>query len=102
MPRTKLTPLKLDSPGQLDRDIVFSTNDNPKVKNLNKWRDRVTFHNDERELLRTRPFEDDNPLPFADIEELLEEGFQLLNRYSHDRRQYDSWRQGRPVHSCSD
>ena len=72
---------KLDL-AQLDRDVLFSSNENPKVKNLNTWRDRVTFHKDERELFRQKPFEHDHPLPFADIDELLERGFQILNRYS--------------------
>jgi len=65
---------------QLDRDIQFSSNDNPKVKNLNAWRDRVTFHNDERELFKQTRFEDENPAP--DIDLLIDEGFQILNRYS--------------------
>ena len=65
---------------QLDRDITFSSNENEKVKNLNTWRDRVVFHNDERELFREKRFEDDHPLP--DIDLLIDEGFGILNRYS--------------------
>ncbi len=65
---------------QLDRDITFSSNENEKVKNLNTWRDRVIFHNDERELFRQKPFEDEHPPP--DIEMLIDQGFQILNRYS--------------------
>jgi hypothetical protein len=67
---------------QLDRDIEFSSNANPRVENLNRWRNRVTFHKDEGELFRAKPFEDEYPLPFGDINELLEKGFQILNRYS--------------------
>ena len=66
---------------QLDRDIAFSSNTNPMVANLNQWRDRITFHKDERELFRQKPFEDDHPLPFATIEQLLEGGFRILKRY---------------------
>ena len=69
-------------PSQLEQDIRYTSNANPKVANLNIWRDRVTFHKDERELSRQRPFEDDHPLPYADIEELLSGGFRILNRYS--------------------
>jgi hypothetical protein len=65
---------------QLDRDICFSSDENPEVQNLNKWRNRVTFHNDERELFRQMPFEDENPQPNIDL--LMETGFQILNRYS--------------------
>jgi AbiU2 len=36
---------------QLDRDIEFSSEANPKVANLKHWRDRVTFHKDERERI---------------------------------------------------
>jgi len=68
-------------PVQLDRDIEFSSNKNPKVENLNRWRDRVTFHKDERELFRTTPFEQEYPRPFAHIEELLRGGFEILNPY---------------------
>jgi len=70
---------KLDL-AQLDGDIWYSSNDNPKVLNLNKWRDKVTFHNDERELFRQKPFEDENPRP--DIDKLINKAFEILNRYS--------------------
>ena len=75
---------------QLDRDIEFSSEANPKVANLKTWRDRVTFHKDERELFRQKPFEQDHPLPFADIEALLEEAYRILNRYAQyfDTTQY--------------
>jgi hypothetical protein len=78
-------------PVQLDRDVEFSSNANPKVLNLNTWRDKVTFHKDEGELFRQKPFEDEHPLPFTDIDELLEGGFQILNRYSQyfDTQKYN-------------
>ncbi len=65
---------------QLNNDIQFSSNENPEVKNLNAWRDRVTFHNDERELFNQKRFEDENPLPNIGL--LIEKGFEILNRYS--------------------
>lgn len=65
---------------QLDRDIRFSSNENEKVKTLNLWRDRVNFHNDERELFRQNRFEDEHPLP--DVGLLIDKGFEILNRYS--------------------
>lgn len=67
---------------QLNRDIEFSSEANPKVANLKHWRDRVTFHKDERELFRQKPFEQEHPLPLADVDELLSEAFRILNRYA--------------------
>jgi hypothetical protein len=67
---------------QLERDIEFCSDRNLKVLNLKTWRDRITFHKDERELFRQKRFEEDYPLPFTDIDELIEAGFEILNRYS--------------------
>ncbi len=72
---------ELDST-QLDLDIKYASLANPKVENLKRWRDRVTFHKDERELFREKPFEQEFPLTFGDIDELLSEAFKVLNRYS--------------------
>jgi hypothetical protein len=69
-------------PSQLDHDIEFSSEANPKVANLKRWRDRVTFHKDERELFRQKPFEQEHPLPLADIEVLLSEAYRMVNRYA--------------------
>src|SRR5205814_1886369 len=38
---------------QLERDFEFCSKDQ-KVLNLNRWRDRVTFHKDVRELFRQK------------------------------------------------
>jgi hypothetical protein len=67
---------------QLEKDIHFVSTANPKVENLKQWRDRVTFHKDPRHILTGKPFEQKNPLPYADIEELIKKGFEILNRYS--------------------
>ncbi len=67
---------------QLDKDIEISSEANPKVANLKHWRDRVTFHKDERELFRQKPFEQDHPLPLADVDLLLSQAFRILNRYA--------------------
>jgi hypothetical protein len=67
---------------QLEIDIKYSSRANPKVENLKTWRDRVTFHKDERELFREKPFEQEYPLTFGDIDELLSEALKMLNRYS--------------------
>ena len=67
---------------QLEIDIKYSSRENPKVEILKKWRDRVTFHKDERELFRERPFEQEYPLTFGDTDELLNEASKMLNRYS--------------------
>jgi hypothetical protein len=67
---------------QLDNDIMLSSNADPMVSNLNAWRDKVTFHKDEREMDRQKPFDDEHPLPDRDIDELIKRGFQILRRYS--------------------
>jgi Arc/MetJ-type ribon-helix-helix transcriptional regulator len=70
-------------PKQLESDIEYSSDKtNSKVSNLKSWRDRVTFHKDERELFRQKPFEEEYPLPHTDVKELLDRGFDMLNRYS--------------------
>lgn len=78
-------------PVQLDNDITLSSNADPMVSNLNTWRNKVTFHKDEGELVRQKPFEDEHPLPYRDIDELIERGFQILNRYSQhfDTQKYN-------------
>ena len=72
---------ELDS-AQLELDIKYASLANPKVENLKRWRDRITFHKDERELFREKPFEQEFPLKFGDVEELLNEALTILNRYS--------------------
>jgi len=67
---------------QLERDIEFCSEKNPKVRNLKTWRDRITFHKDEGEIFRPKPFAQDYPLLFGDIEILIDRGFEILNRYS--------------------
>lgn len=67
---------------QLERDIEFCSDKNPMVKILKTWRDRMTFHKDERELFRDTPFEKDYPLFLGDIDILIDRGFEILNRYS--------------------
>ena len=72
-------------PKQLDLDVEYSSHEtNPKVANLKKWRDRVHFHKDERELFRQKPFEEEFPLPYTDLKALLDRGFEILNRYSQN------------------
>ena len=68
--------------GQLECDIEFCSDKNPKVRILKTWRDRITFHKDERELFRQKRFEQDYPLKFGDIDTLIDRGFEILNRYS--------------------
>ncbi len=67
---------------QLERDIAFCSDKNPRVKILKTCRDRMTFHKDESELFRDTPFEKDYPLVFGDIDLLIDRGFEILNRYS--------------------
>jgi hypothetical protein len=70
------------NPADLERDIELASDDDPKVKNLNKWRNEVHSHTGARRLWSKQPFEQQNPLPYSDIEELFDRGFKMLNRYS--------------------
>ena len=67
---------------QLENDIQFVSESNLKVKNLTLWRNKVTFHVDPRQVLAPKPFDLGHPLLYADVEELIAEGFKILNRYA--------------------
>lgn len=67
---------------QLEADIHFVSESNPRIKTLKKWRDEIIFHRDPRHLLSGNSFETNNPLPHAEIANLIEDGACLLNRYS--------------------
>lgn len=67
---------------QLEADIHFVSESNPRIKKLKKWRDEIVFHKNPRYLLSGRAFESDNPLPYAEVSNLIEEGARLVNRYS--------------------
>ena len=67
---------------QLEADIHFVSESNPRIKNLKKWRDEVFFHKAPRRLLSGSSFATDNPLPYAEVSALIEEGATLVNRYS--------------------
>jgi hypothetical protein len=69
------------------------------VLNLKTWRDSMTFHKDEREPSRKKPFEEDYPLTPDDIEKLLDGGWTLLNRYS---QYYDTALPSRGCHEWRD
>jgi hypothetical protein len=69
-------------PVQLDRDIKFSSLANPTIAKLKEWRDRVSFHKDETVVLKQKPLEHNHPLSPAEIEQLLNGGYEILNRYS--------------------
>lgn len=84
---------------QLERDIEFCSEENPKVQTLRTWRDRVTFHNDERELFRPTPFEQEHPLLFAEVDKLVDRGFEILNRYS---QYFDTTQRSRSLREWKD
>lgn len=67
---------------QLKTDIEFVSESNPRIKNLKKWRDEVFFHRDPRHLLLDTKLESTNPLQYAEVEKLIDEGATLVNRYS--------------------
>ena len=67
---------------QVEKDIAFVSEANPQIKNLKKWRDEIMFHKDPRHLLSNRQFEADNPLPYPEVSNLIEEGTKIVNRYA--------------------
>ena len=67
---------------QLDKDILFASEDNPSVKKLTIWRNTVIVHNALKVSLGQDQKLKDNPLSKKAIEVLLDGSFLIFNRYS--------------------
>jgi hypothetical protein len=68
---------------QLKKDLRFCSNENPLVKNLRSWRDNVIAHNNYNEdINQSEPFHKRHPLPYEDIQKLIDEAFSIANSYS--------------------
>jgi hypothetical protein len=67
---------------QFQCDYQFVTEKNPLVEKLLKWRNNVLAHRNPKQILSQKPFEKTHPLPFTEIESLLKEGSEIVNRYS--------------------
>jgi hypothetical protein len=68
---------------QLKRDRWFCSNDNPLVKTLRAYRNNMVAHFNYSEAVnQSKPFHARYPLPFEDIEKLIDEAFSIVNSYS--------------------
>jgi hypothetical protein len=67
---------------QLDVDIDYVSTNNPLVRNLILWRNKIFAHRDARNVIVKERVAVSYPLTISDISELLERGMTILNRYS--------------------
>ena len=68
---------------QLKQELWFCSDQNPLVKNLRLWRDNVIAHNNYAEaVVQGEPFHKRHPLPYEDIQKLIDEAFSIANSYS--------------------
>ncbi len=68
--------------GQLADDIAYASSENPLVRKLMIWRNNIVAHTGAKTSLGKNQVLQDNPLSQAEIEELLDKSFAILNRYS--------------------
>ena len=72
---------KLD-PKQVAEDMSFCEHDSA-VKHLQNLRNKVIAHLDYEYIIGAQKnFAKSNPLPYDDIQRLIDEGFRIVNRYS--------------------
>jgi hypothetical protein len=72
---------RMPDPAQLDRDIVFSSRENPIVAKLLLWRHNSYAHLGGKVALGNVSVLRDNPLSAEEIEELLNRAYEMANRY---------------------
>jgi hypothetical protein len=68
---------------QLDNDIFYSSKDNLLVKKLMIWRNNIIAHQGASITLGDNKILLDNPLSPDEIENILDEGITIINRYSN-------------------
>ncbi|MEM7792620.1 MAG: hypothetical protein AAF546_14540 [Verrucomicrobiota bacterium] len=68
--------------GQIDDDIEYSSCRNPLVKKLMIWRNNIVAHRGAKVSLGKKQVLEDNPLSYDEIKELLDQSFNIFNRYS--------------------
>jgi hypothetical protein len=69
-------------PKQLDADIRYVSNDNPKIENLTKYRGNVVAHLGQNYVLNFRETRQSFKFTHGDMKELLEHGLKIVNRYA--------------------
>ena len=67
---------------QLSNDIAFVSNENKLVQKLTIWRNNLFAHKSAKNAVRNYNIANDFPLTSEDIDNLLVEGMNILNRYS--------------------
>ena len=67
---------------QLERDTNFVSEANPPVKALVFWRQKYFAHRSAKHVAKNRNLADHYALNLNEIEQLLKEGIDILNRYS--------------------
>jgi hypothetical protein len=68
---------------QLDSDIEFASENNPLVKKLAIWRNNLIAHRNAENAVSGYNIATDHPLKYVEIEELVTNGFEILNRYKY-------------------
>ena len=73
---------RIPNQAQLERDIEFASCRNPSVKKLMIWRNNIIAHKGSKLALGKADKVLDNSITHHEIERLLDEGFELFNRYA--------------------
>jgi len=73
---------RIPSESQLDKDIWFASDQNMLVKKLMIWRNNIVVHRAAKVSLGKDEILADNPLSQQEIGTLLDESFNIFNRYS--------------------
>jgi hypothetical protein len=79
----KLRPSPIrPSEKMLKSDIEFCDVQNPLIATLKNWRDHAIAHKNRQVALGQGGFLENDPLQYATIQKLIEEGYRMLNYYS--------------------
>jgi hypothetical protein len=73
---------RIPNTDQLEKDFQATKKNNPIVNKLVKWRNNMIAHTGTTSVLTKHKILVDNPLSEKEIEHLLDQGMDILNRYS--------------------
>jgi AbiU2 len=73
---------RMPSKEDINADIKYASNENQLVKKLTLWRGNIIAHRGAKISLGKVSVLEDNPLPWTEVKELLDKGFEIYNRYS--------------------
>ncbi|MFQ5687485.1 MAG: hypothetical protein ACE5GV_12590 [Candidatus Scalindua sp.] len=74
---------RMPSEEQLDKDILFASENNPLIKKLTIWRNTIIAHRNVKVSLGQNQILKDNPLGDEEIKTLTDESFSIFNKYSN-------------------